>query len=263
MRPTLVPGRWPGAVIATAGGLLALPTFVWPVLVITYSPSGDPTDAGKGLSQGVWSWGRYAQLGDPHGGPVFDVSNTTGLVFLLVTCVVGLGGALAWALVDGAPGAALGLAGTCVAAAGQLSSPSQWAGEKLSGFYGDESGDGVSIELAGWLQIASVVVLVVAIGFMLWRPVSMLLRPVWQNVGAGRPAEASDEAADGPPPMPQGTAVLRERDENRRRPHDDRPSVGFSDDDLDHDPNHDPNQYPPPGPPQRPQQGPPQTAPSR
>lgn len=230
MRPTLVPGRWPGAVIATVGGLLALPTFVWPVLVTTYSPSGDTTDAGKGLSQGVWSWGRYAQLGDPHGGPVFDVSNTTGLVFLLVTLVVGLGGAVAWALVDGAPGAALGLAGTCVAAAGQLSSPSQWAGEKLSGFYGDQSGDGVRIQLAGWLQIASVVMLVVAIGFMVWRPGWALLGPVWQTFVTRRAAETSDVPADDPRAPQLGTAVPREPDDaGGRRPHDHRPSVGFSD----------------------------------
>lgn len=233
MRPALVPGRWPGAVIAAGGGLLALPTLVWPVLVVTYSQSGDTTDAGEGLRQGVWSWGRYAQLGDPHGGPMFDVSNTAGLLFLVVTLFVGLGGALAWALVDGAPGAALGLASTCVAAAAQLSSPSQWAGEKLSGFYGGESGDGVRIELTGWLQIASSGMLVLAVGFMLARPVRALLVPVWQVYDARRRAEASDEPDHASPPPPSGVAVLREGDdvglEGRL---ESRPSVGFSDDDT-------------------------------
>ena len=241
MRAALVPGRRPGAALAVAGLLLALPSVVWPVLVITYSPSVDPTDAGDGLGQGVWSWGRYAQLGDPHGGPVFDVSNATGLLFLVVTLVVGLGGALAWALVDGSPGAALGLAGTCVAAAAQLSSPSQWAGEKLSGFYGDESGDGVRIGLAGWLQIASAVTLVLAVGFMVWRPLRALLAPVWQTYGVGRRTEAEEVPADDPNRQQLGTAALREPDDaSRWRPHDDRPSVGFSDED---DPDPDPRRH--------------------
>lgn len=233
MRPALIAGRWPGAALAAVGMLLALPTLVWPVLVIIFSTSGDSADGGE-FRQGLWSWGRYAQLGDPNGEPVFDMSNTVGLIFLLVTLVVGLGGAVAWSLLDGAPGLTLGLAGTCLAAAAQLSSVSQWAGDKLSGFYGDESGGGVEVELTGWLQIASAAVLVVAVGFMVWRPVWSLLGPIWRAWGAARRAEAM-AAPDDDQPSPQlGTAVLRRpHDASRAGRHDDRPSVGFSDDDSD------------------------------
>ena len=83
-------------------------------------------------------------------------------------------------IVDGVPGEVLGLAGTCLAAAAQLTSLSQWGGQQLSGFYDGDNGIGVDVRAAGWLQIASAVLLVVAVGFMLWRPVGTRWGPVGQ-----------------------------------------------------------------------------------
>ena len=41
MRPTPVAGRWPGAVLAAVGLVLAWPAIFWPALVITYGVPND------------------------------------------------------------------------------------------------------------------------------------------------------------------------------------------------------------------------------
>lgn len=228
MRPALVPRRWPGAALAAVGVLLAVPTVIWPVVIIGYAPPDEGGYSGSPFGQGIWSWGKYSQLGAELNGTVFEMSNTVGMVLLILSLFVGVGSALAWAIVDGVPGEALGLAGTCLAAAAQLSSLSQWAGQQLSGFYDGDNGIGVDVRAAGWLQIASAVLLVVAVAFMVWRPVWALLGPKWQTFRARRPVEAGHVLADDPPPL--GTAVMREPDDSGDvRPRDDQPSVGFSD----------------------------------
>ncbi len=231
MRPTLVPGRWPGALLAAVGVLLAVPTVIWPVVIIGYATPDEGGYSGSPFGQGIWSWGKYSQLGAETNGSVFEMSNTVGLVCLILLLVVGVGSTLAWAVVDGPPGEALGLAGTCLAAAAQLTSLSQWAGQQLSGFYDGDNGIGIDVRAAGWLQIASAVILVVAVAFMVWRPVWSLLGPAWQTYGAGRRTEATPVPADGPKASQLGTAAMREPGgRGRAQLHDDRPSVGFSDD---------------------------------
>lgn len=239
MRPALVPGRWPGAVLAAVGVLLAVPTVIWPVVIIGYAAPDEGGYSGSPFGQGIWSWGKYSQLGAELNGSVFEMSNTVGLVFLISSLVVGLGSALAWAVVDGVPGEALGLAGACLAAAAQLSSLSQWGGQQLSGFYDGDNGIGVEVRTAGWLQIASAVLLVVAIGFMLWRLVRAWLVPTLRRLtgdapgatvvpGVSRDAESS--------PHPIGHARMREADDagEPSRPVVG-PTVGFSDEGADGD----------------------------
>lgn len=231
MRPALVPGRWPGAALAAVGVLLAVPTVVWPVVIIGYAPPDEGGYSGSPFGQGIWSWGKYSQLGAEGGVTSFEMTNTAGLVFLILSLAVGAGAVLAWAIVDGVPGEALGLAGTCLAVAVQLSSLSQWAGQQLSGFYDGDNGIGIELRAAGWLQIASALLLVVAIGVMVSRPVWALLDPVWQAFRARRGAEADDVLGGNRPPT-LGTAALSQPEPaDRDRRHDGRPSVGFSDDD--------------------------------
>ncbi|MDN5766271.1 MAG: hypothetical protein L0H96_16965 [Humibacillus sp.] len=215
MRPVLVPGRWPGSAFAAVGVLLAVPTVVWPVVIIGYAPPDEGGYSGSPFGQGIWSWGKYSQLGAETNSSVFEMSNTAGLVFLIVSLVVGVGSALAWGVVEGMPGAALGLAGTCLAAAAQLSSLSQWAGQQLSDFYPGDNGIGVEVRTAGWLQLASAVMFVVAIGFMLWRPLRAWLVPTFRRLTGGAPGSTDIPvvARDGESsPHPIGPARMQEAD---------------------------------------------------
>ncbi|MEO5745590.1 MAG: hypothetical protein ABIQ53_13515 [Terracoccus sp.] len=236
MRPTLVPGRWPGAVLAAVGLLLGLPAIFWPVLVIAYRVPDDVSlDTSNSLppfAQGIWGWGKYAQLGNVGPDMMFEVSNTIGLVIFAGSLTLGAGAVAAWALVAGEGGRSLGIAGIAGAAAVQLASSAQWVGQRQSGSFGDGgASDLTEQQAAGWLQLGSAATLVAALGVMLWRPVWALVLPVWQTYGVGRRTEATEVSAGDPRPVPLGTAVMREPDDSGRvRPPDDRPSVGFSDD---------------------------------
>ncbi len=236
MRPTLVPGRWPGAALAAVGLLLALPAIFWPVLVITYAlPDDVSLNTANSLppfAQGIWGWGKYAQLGDLGPDMMFEMSNTIGLVIFAGSLTLGAGAIAAWALAAGESGRSLGIAGVAVAAAVQLASSAQWVGQRQSGSFGDGNAlDLIEQQASGWLQLGSAAALVAAVGVMLWRPVWALLLPVWQIYGVGRRTGATEAPAGDPQPLPLGTAVRRELDDSGRvRPHDDRPSVGFSED---------------------------------
>lgn len=235
MRPTPVAGRWPGAVLAAVGLVLAWPAIFWPALVITY---GLPNDVSINssppppLAQGIWSWGKFAQLGDLGPDMTFEMSNTFGLLVFVGSLALGFGAVAAWALVAGETGRSLGIAGVAFAAAVQLASSAQWVGQRQSGSFGDGNAlDLVEQHMSGWLQLGSAATLLAALVLMLWTPVWAWLLPLWQTYGVGRRTVVTEAPADGPQPGPLGTAVMREPDDSgRARPHDDRPSVGFSDD---------------------------------
>ncbi|OFE18412.1 hypothetical protein BA895_12380 [Humibacillus sp. DSM 29435] len=239
MRPSLVPGRWPGALLATVGLVLAWPAIFWPALVITYGVPDDVTLNSPPLpplAQGIWSWGKYAQLGDLGPDMTFEMSNTMGLLVVVGSLALGCGAAAAWALVAGETGRSLGIAGVAFAAAVQLASSALWIGQRQAGSFGDGNAlDLVEQQVSGWLQLGSAAGLLAALVLMLWRPARSLLLPLllplWQTYGVGRRTGVTEERADGPQPPQLGTAVLREPGgPGRARLHDDRPSVGFSDD---------------------------------
>ena len=235
MRRTPVAGRWPGAGLAAVGLLLAAPAIFWPVLVITYGlPDDVPLDTSNSLpplAQGIWGWGKYAQLGDVGPDMMFEMSNTMGLVIFAGSLTLGAGAVAAWALVAGEGGRSLGIAGIAVAVAVQLASSAQWVGQRQSESFGDGNAlDLVEQQVSGWLQLGSAATLVAALGVMLWRPVWALVLPAWQTYGVGRRTEASEVSAGDPRPVPLRAAVMREPDDSgRARPPGDRPSVGFSD----------------------------------
>ena len=235
MRLALVPGRWPGALLAVVGLLLALPSLIWPVLVVRFAFTNDGSSTVVSSGQGIWSWGKYAQLGDEGPGVASGVASTVGLGWLWVSLAVGAGGVAAWALLPRERGRALGICGTSFVAAGQVASSAQWAGQRRNGFFGEE--DAVNVieqQLTGWLQLASAVVLLAAVGFMTWRPVWAWLVPRWRGRGAGGDVVASERPPDPAEPPPLGAAVLRVPcDPERSRPSNDRRSVGFSDEEGD------------------------------
>ena len=136
MKRTPVAGRWPGAGLAAVGLLLAAPAIFWPVLVITYGlPDDVPLDTSNSLpplAQGIWGWGKYAQLGDVGPDMMFEMSNTMGLVIFAGSLTLGAGAVAAWALVAGEGGRSLGIAGIAVAVAVQLASSAQWVGQRQS-----------------------------------------------------------------------------------------------------------------------------------
>lgn len=235
MRLSLVPGRWPGAVLATVGLVLAWPAIFWPALVITYGVPDDVTLNSSPLpplAQGIWSWGKFAQLGDLGPDVTFEMSNTMGLLVVVGSLALGCGAAAAWALVAGETGRSLGIAGVAFAAAVQLASSALWVGQRQAGSFGDgDALDLVEQQVSGWLQLGSTAGLLAALVLMLWRPLRSLLFPLWQIYRLGRRTGVTEEPADGPQPSQPGTAVLREPGgPGRARLHDDRPSVGFSDD---------------------------------
>lgn len=240
MRPALVPGRWPAAVLAAVGVLLALPSLIWPVLVITYPLPEDATlDAAYSMapfSQGIWGWGKYAQLGDLGPDMGFEMSNTLGLLILAGSLTLGAGAVAAWALLAGEPGRSLGIAGVAFAAAVQLALSAQWVGQRQSGSFGVD-GDALSLieqQAAGWLQLGSVAALAAALGFMLWSLGWVGVVPSWRRLtGSEREApsvlaDAGDEATA--PPL-LGSARLRGPGEiDRRARMVEGRTVGFSED---------------------------------
>lgn len=84
MRSPLVPGRWPVAALAAGGVLLALPTLIWPVLVITSLNPDNSDFSSPKFAQGQWSWGKFAELSQTHGGTSSELSSTPSLVLLVV-----------------------------------------------------------------------------------------------------------------------------------------------------------------------------------
>lgn len=235
----MVSGRWPGAALAAVGVLLAVPSIVWPVLVIRYVSPYDESYSGSPFGQGIWGWGKYAQLSEEGNDSAFAVVNTVGLVFLVASLAVGLGGVLAWAFFAGSVGRSVGLAATCFAAVAQLGLLSQWAGQQLSGFYSGGNGIGAGLEPSGWLHVAAGGVLVVAIGFMLWRPLRAWLVPTLRRLTGGAPGaavvpEVSHGRESSPHPIGQARRRAADDHDEPSRPVAG-PTVGFSDEGADGD----------------------------
>ncbi|MDN5766270.1 MAG: hypothetical protein L0H96_16960 [Humibacillus sp.] len=251
MRPALVPGRWPGAVLAALGVLLALPSVVWPVLGTTTFAEYDVTYSGPSSTQVIWSWGKFALagLGEPPTSPMYEVTNTLGLLSVIVSLVIGAGAVAVWAFVRYEPGRSLGIAGTAFLAAAQVVFIAQWMGRRQSGSVGEDASTLVEQQPAGWLQVASAVVLLVAAGVMLRRPargwpVPTRRRPAGTESHVAPVLVRSGDAPGAPPVV--GGARRREFGEAGGRACSvDGPVVGFSDDASRPDERPDPRFEPP------------------
>lgn len=104
--------------------------------------------------------------------------------------------------------------------------------------YDPPDGIGVDVRVAGWLQIASAALLVVAIGFMLWLPVRAWLVPTLRRLTGHAPGAAGvpEVSRDGQSSHPIGPARMRAADDagESSRPVVG-PTVGFSDEGADGD----------------------------
>lgn len=236
MTPRVVPGRWPAAALAVVGALLALPSLLWPVLVVTI-PTGDASS--PDFVQGFWSWGKFADITPGHDGSGFELPGTAALVLLALSLMVGVGGAAAWALVGREPGRSAGVAGVSVAATVQLILSAQWMERRQSFWIGETADNPAEIHLTGWLQLSSVVLLLVALGFMLRRPMRAFLASSWRHLHGVEPAsETAVVHADEqhPTSTPMGSAQMLEVNEQGGRSGPlDGPPVGFSDGGNDRD----------------------------
>lgn len=234
MRLTLVPGRWPGAVFAAAGVLLALPSLFWPVVVFTSINPAENEIPARSFTQGLYSWGKFLELTRPSEGTPFEVPNTLSLVVLVMSLTIGAGGAVAWGALGREPGRSLGITGASFVTATQLVFVAQWLAQRQNGW--NEENDSYQVELqpAGWLQAASLVVLLVAIGLMLWQPLRAVSAPVWRRWN-GQESEAVTSSAGfvGEEVRPPPTALARRRDgagdADQVSPRANGPTVGFSD----------------------------------
>ena len=238
MRPALVAGRGPGAVLAALGVLLALPSVVWPVLGTTTFAAYDVTYSGPSSTQVIWSWGKFALagLGEPPSSPMYEVTNTLGLLSVIVSLLIGAGAVAVWAFARYELGRSLGIAGTAFLASAQVVFIAQWMGRRQSGSVGEGASTLVEQQPAGWLQVASAVVLLVAVGFMLWRPLRAWLVPTCRPMTGGAPGTTGvpEFAREGEPtPHPIGPARMRGADDagEPSRPVTG-PTVGFSDEEA-------------------------------
>ena len=251
LRKHVVPGRLTAALVGLLGVLLALPTLVLPTHVVIQKPP-EPAQPDVPLFRlSVWSWGRVADATVSADGQV-DAGNTTGLVLLVLALAAGLAGVVAYALRDGSDGLVLGAAGIAWTASQVVGGLGRRLGVAISEIFGD--GDQLAVETlpAGLLEVASAVLLVVALSLLVLRPSVALVRSLASGARAlARRQAASDEAIDGAggsePPAPRvGIATIRDvpggpdRRAVARREHAGT-GVGFSD-----DPAADPDRFRPP-----------------
>jgi hypothetical protein len=165
--PTVARMRVVGAVLGGAGVLLAASTTVWPtkILAVRVPEVGDFT---KGYEQRVWGWGRqvvYSSDGvvlDAYSGP----NPVPRLVLLVVLLTLAAAGLLTWLVVSGWRGELLAATGTALALATVTAS----VVERLSF---DDRSIGLQPGLvdvttaAGWLEVASAVLLTGALAVLL------------------------------------------------------------------------------------------------
>lgn len=223
--------RVAGAVLGGAGVLLAASTAVWPtsVLAVRVPEVGDFT---KGYEQRVWSWGR--QVVYTSDGVVLDAFAGPDPVSRLVLLVVVL--ALA------AAGVAVGVIGhgrrrellPAVGLALALATVTESVVERVS--FDDRSiglqpGLVVVTTVAGWLEVAAVVLLAAALALVVV-PVALpgptaAVAERLSGLVARRPARAADPDPAAPPAT-RPIATLRD-EAVPGSTHT--PSVGFSDDD--------------------------------
>jgi hypothetical protein len=200
--------------------LLALPTLVLPVQKVR-DKGTVPTSADlPPFEQSYWSWGRAVDstpgLDVARDANVFEISNTAGLVVLVIALAVGLAGVAAHAFRAGSVGIVFGAAGLAWTASAVVGGLVRRLADALFGAFGEEQ---VIIETlpVGVLEMASAGLLVAALGLVVWRPFVSLVRPE-MAVGTVDPVVREGGAAVVRPPASTG------------------PAVGFSDDKADTDP---------------------------
>ena len=165
---------------------------------------------------------------------MYEVTNTLGLLSFIVSLVIGVAAVAVWALVRQEPGRSLGIAGTAFLAAAQLVFIAQWMGQRQSGSVGADASTLVEQQPAGWFQVASAVVLLVAAAVMLWRPVRWWLVLTWgRQAGTasnGAPVLVRSGDEPGVPPVVGGDRWPELGGAGGPTRPVAGPSVGFSDD---------------------------------
>lgn len=214
LRERVVRGRLVGSVAGLLGVLLAAPMLVLPTHTIGIDPAQVQGGAPP-FQQSFWSWGRVADT-TPNAEAHFDVGNTVGVALLALALLAGLCGALAYAFRPGADGRVLGAAGLAWLAAEVVGTLGRRMGDTVAGMYGPSDTFRVDALPAGVLQVAAAVLLLIALGAVVRRPVLGLVRPAFVRARAlvrrvlSRGA-ATVEPASGEPSAPQvGIATIRD-----------------------------------------------------
>ena len=212
-----VAGRWPAALVALLGVVLAVPSLVGPTWLQTVSDR----QRGELLSQQwQWSWGRVDLTG-LTGVELDLVPNPVGLAVAVALLVLGALAAAVWAL---ARGAVVVLAPIALAllAGRLLTTVSERHGRAFREEIASEAGLSVTSgsTTAGWLETASAVVLLAALVLMVVGLVRGAPRP--------EPAEAARRDPDEPAMRHTGAAssAAALRPKGARL---DGPEVGLSD----------------------------------
>jgi hypothetical protein len=172
VRPVV--GRWPAALVALLGVVLAVPSLVGPSWLQTVSDR----QRGELLSQQwQWSWGRVDLTG-LTGVELDRVPNPVGLAVAVVLLVLAAVAVAVWALARGvvvvlAPIALALLTGRL------LTTAAERHGRSFREELASEAGLSISTgsTTAGWLETASAVVLLVALALMVVGSVRGVPRP--------------------------------------------------------------------------------------
>lgn len=195
----LVRGRALGGSLAAFGALALSASIFWPTTRTTQKgvafEEGGP---GQDMVSVTWSWGKWALEEAPEGMHPPDVSNTLGLVVLVVVVLVGAAGSAAWLLVAGVHGRLFGVAGTALVAASAAQTVLQRLGQSLMISDSDENYVQATT-VAGRFEQLAVALLFLALLVMLWRSLLGVGRPLWALASA---RVAAARAVEEPVPAP-------------------------------------------------------------
>lgn len=196
MRIRPVRGRALGGVLALAGVLALVPSVFWPTTSITQRVFAGPDETlQEDYVTLLWSWGRVGVDSAPAGADLTGMSNTWGLVFLVVVLVAGGAGAAAWLLVRGAHGRLLGVAGVAVAGSYAAHTVFRRFGERP--WYGSDEFVVVGTPPSGHVEELAVGVLAAALAVMVWRSGLAVGRSAWDGVSAWAAAARTVDESPG------------------------------------------------------------------
>lgn len=158
-----VAGRWPAAAVGLAGVALVVPSMVGPTWLQTV---GDRERGDLLSEERQWSWGRV-DLSGLTGVALDQVPNPVGLVVAVALLVLGFVGVVAWLLVPGRR-VVLAVVALALLTGRVLTTSAERQGRGSRELPGSESGLTVvnGSMTAGWLETASVVVLLTALVLM-------------------------------------------------------------------------------------------------
>ncbi|MEO7447398.1 MAG: hypothetical protein ABI336_03915 [Humibacillus sp.] len=187
----IVGGRWPAGLIALVGVALSLPSLVSP----TWQQTVADRERGELLSsQQQWSWGRV-ELSGLTGVELSTVPNPVGLVVSVVLALAAAAAVVGWVVVRG-PWAVAAPVGIALLAGRLLTTAAERHGRSFREEYGSEAGLTVtnSSTTVGWLETASVVVLLAALVLVVLRLLTDARQEAPETTALTDPSVGADPA---------------------------------------------------------------------